>query len=80
MKKDSLEADDAIFQRDFLDGVSEDLPKGCWSLQKGDNGILAYIRNNVWKGYTAYAAVGQKHHGGIYVGDGIKNQNACFIM
>jgi len=28
-KKDALEADDAIFKRDFLDDV-EDIPKYCW--------------------------------------------------
>ena len=28
----------------------------------------------------AYAAVGQKYHGTIYVGDGLKNMNACFTM
>lgn len=79
VKKDNLEADDAIFQRDFLDGVHEDLPKGCWSLQKVEPGY-AFIRNNVWKGYTAYHEVGTKNHGTIYVGDGLKNLNACFMM
>ena len=31
-KQQNLEADDAIFQRDFLDDVEADKPKGCWSL------------------------------------------------
>lgn len=31
-KKRSLEADDAIFQRDFLDEVESDKPLGCWSV------------------------------------------------
>ena len=31
-KQQNLEADDAIFQRDFLDDVESDKPKGCWSL------------------------------------------------
>jgi len=33
VKKENLEADDAIFQRDFLDEVVDDKPSGCWSLQ-----------------------------------------------
>jgi radial spoke head protein 9 len=31
-KKENLEADDAIFQRDFLDEVISDQPTGCWAL------------------------------------------------
>jgi radial spoke head protein 9 len=31
-KKAELEADDAIFNRAFLDDVEGDLPKGCWTL------------------------------------------------
>lgn len=31
-KKRNLEADDAIFQRDFLDDVEGDKPLGCWSM------------------------------------------------
>jgi hypothetical protein len=31
-KKRNLEADDAIFQRDFLDEVIDDKPLGCWSV------------------------------------------------
>lgn len=60
--------------------MSGDEPMGCWSMQKGSGGKMAFIRNNVWKGYTAFAAVGEKYHGGIYVGDGIKNTNMCFMM
>jgi len=38
------------------------------------------IRNHLWKGYTSYHAVGTQYHGGIYVGDGLKNLNICFMM
>ena len=57
-KKENLEADDAIFQRDFLDEVCSDQPKGCWSLQKVVSLRIAIVRNNVWKGYTAYHKAG----------------------
>ena len=42
--------------------------------------MLAIIRNHLWKGYTSYHAVGTQQHGGIYVGDGLKNLNMCFMM
>ena len=31
-KRANLEADDAIFNRAFLDDVEGDLPHGCWTL------------------------------------------------
>lgn len=31
-KRENLEADDAIFNSNFLDDVAGDMPKGCWSL------------------------------------------------
>ena len=31
-KRDGLEADDAIFLRNFLDDVHGDQPKGCWTI------------------------------------------------
>jgi len=31
-KRDGLEADDAIFLRNFLDDVHNDQPKGCWTI------------------------------------------------
>ena len=79
-KKENLEADDAIFHRNFLDEVTSDEPKGCWALQKDTAGRMAMIRNNIWKGYTAFAKVGSQEHGSVYVGDGVKNENFCFIL
>jgi hypothetical protein len=35
-KKDLLEADDAIFNKNFLDDIHDDKPVGCWSLQVVD--------------------------------------------
>ena len=53
-KKAKLEADDAVFQRNFLDDVDCDLPVGVWSIQKDGSKSKAMIRNNLWKGYTAW--------------------------
>ena len=56
-----------------------DKPKGCWSLQKDDTGRVSIIRNNIWKGYTAYHKKDTPEHGSIYVGDGLKNENFTFM-
>ena len=54
------------------------MPKGCWSLQNVVNRRL-YIRNNVWKGHLAFHDVGTKNHCSVYIGDGLKNDNFCFL-
>ena len=78
-KKENLEADDAIFQRDFLDDVTADKPEGCWSLQKDGSASTAIIRNNIWKGYTAFHKMSTQEHGSVYVGNGIKSGDFCFM-
>ena len=79
-KQGNLESDDAIFQNDFLDDVESDMPKGSWSLQKDGSGRVAIIRNNVWKGFTAWHRANTQNHGSIYVGDGLKNVNFQFTV
>jgi len=79
-KKELLLKDDAVFQPDFLDEVSTDLPNGCWSVQKDSNGKCAVIRNHVWAGYTAYHVAGTNNFGGVYIGDGLKNADLAFMI
>ena len=79
-KRKNMENDDAIFNRAFLDDVDCDEPKGCWSIQKNGNFQTAIIRNNVWKGYTAFHKTCSQEHGCIYIGDAMKNGNFCFMV
>lgn len=62
--------DDAVFQPNFLDDVTNDLPKGQWSVQKDSTHKTAIIRNHVWPGFTAYHTSGTSDFGYCYVGDG----------
>lgn len=79
-KRIELETDDSIFNRAFLDDAAKDLPKMCWSVQRSQDQSVAVIRNNVWRGYTAFAKVNSQDHGSVYVGDGLKNENFCFML
>ena len=79
-KKMLLLQDDAVYQPDFLDEVSTDLPSGMWSCQKDATGEMAIIRNNVWAGFTAYHKAASEDFGCIYVGDGLKNLDLCFQL
>ena len=53
---------------------------GCWSIQADSTNQIAVIRNNVWAGFTAYHKSGTGDFGGVYVGDGFKNTEVCFMM
>ena len=60
-----------------MDEVSRDMPHGCWSVQAIGN--VALIRNNVWRGYTAFSKANSTSHGAVYVGNGMKNTAFCFM-
>lgn len=79
-KKELLLRDDAVFEPSFLDEVSQDLPKGTWSIQKDSCEQTAIIRNNIWSGYTAYHKAASCDFGGVYVGDGQKNLDFVFQL
>lgn len=79
-KKEGLEKDDAIFQKNFLDDAVSDKPTGCWSVQKDATGRVAVIRNLQWPGYFAYHKAGTKIFGSVYIGEGIKNTELPFML
>ena len=51
-----------------------------WSIQKDTTGQMAVIRNTIWAGFTAYHKAASGDFGGIYVGDGLKNRDLCFML
>ena len=73
LKQQSLLLDDAVFQRDFLDSLCEDQPKGSWSVQKDSSGHSAIIRNHSWAGFLAYHKTKSSTFGCVYMGDGMRN-------
>jgi len=79
-KREALEADDAIFNKRFLDEVIDDQPQGCWSVQKDGSGQVAVIRNNLWRGFTAYHRANSQEFGYVYVGDGLKTVDFQFML
>jgi len=75
-----LEKDDAIFQKNFLEDISQDQPLGCWSIQKDSAGLIAMLRNISWPGYVAFHRHGTREFGQIYIGEGIKNADLPFML
>ena len=77
-KRELLDADEAIFSSKFLDDLTDDNPKECWSILKVGSDT-ALIRNNIWRGFTGYAKAGTTRNGCCYVGNGMRNNSLAFL-
>jgi radial spoke head protein 9 len=76
----ALDEPTATFNQRFLECVSADQPKGCWTLQLDDRKQSVMVRSLQWPGYQFYHNCGTKNFGAIYVGDGLKNLDLHFIV
>lgn len=79
-KKAALDQPEAPFTRDFLEPISADLPKGCWNLQANERCDNVLIRSLNWPGYQFFHRMSSSKFGGLYIGDGLKNQEVHFIV
>jgi radial spoke head protein 9 len=75
-KKAALDEANAPFDFNFLEDICDDMPKGCWILQKTNK--LVIIRSLSWPGYYFYHKFGTNKFGSIYMGDGLKNDELPF--
>ncbi|XP_023286065.1 radial spoke head protein 9 homolog [Seriola lalandi dorsalis] len=65
---------------DFLDVLSDDIPKGSWSLQFECASKVRVLRSVLWLGLTFYHVPMTPQHGYIYIGDGTKNLDLPFML
>uniref|UniRef100_A0A3P9LPC2 Radial spoke head protein 9 homolog n=1 Tax=Oryzias latipes TaxID=8090 RepID=A0A3P9LPC2_ORYLA len=65
---------------DFLDVLSEDIPKGSWSLQFECARRVCVLRSLLWLGLTFYHVPMTPQHGYIYMGLGMKNLDLPFML
>ncbi|XP_063079483.1 radial spoke head protein 9 homolog [Engraulis encrasicolus] len=66
--------------KDFLDPLSEDIPKGMWSIQFERGSSACVLRSLLWLGLSFYHIPGTPQHGYIYMGTGIKNLDLPFML
>ncbi|XP_078131440.1 radial spoke head protein 9 homolog [Sander vitreus] len=79
-KKSILEMGDLNPAIDFLDVLSDDIPKGSWSLQLECASKVCVLRSLLWLGLSFYHVPMTPQHGYIYIGDGIKNLDLPFML
>mmetsp|Transcript_17810 Transcript_17810/g.17038 ORF Transcript_17810/g.17038 Transcript_17810/m.17038 type:complete len:100 (-) Transcript_17810:27-326(-) len=78
--KENLNLPGAPFNPRFLECLTEDDPKGLWSIQKNPNGWNVHIRSLYWPGFAFYHSVRDKKFGSFYLGDGLKNDQLHFMI
>ncbi|XP_035276149.1 radial spoke head protein 9 homolog [Anguilla anguilla] len=78
-KKSIMEMADLDPSIDFLDPLSEDIPKESWSLQMEGSSVCV-LRSLLWLGLTFFHVPFTPQHGYIYMGDGLKNLDLPFML
>jgi len=78
-RKSVLERRALVSSSQFLDPISEDKPKGAWSIQSSADRTSVSIRSLLWPGYFFSHKANQRAFGGAYFGSGKKNE-AILLM
>lgn len=71
--KAALDLPSAPFNKNFLESISGDKPKGCWNFLNTQPSQNVLGRSLLWPGYHFYHHLGSNKFGSIYIGDGLKN-------
>lgn len=64
-KRELIDRDEALFSSDFFDDLSQDVPRGQWSIQFDSSNRNVTVRSLLWFGYIAFHECNSKVFGGI---------------
>lgn len=70
----------AMNDTEFLDPITNDLPKGCWRLQSSKAGLEVNVKNLLWPGFEFKYCVGDSQHIQGYFGNGIRQNDLVFMI
>ena len=79
-KVELMMRDEAVYNNEFLDEITEDLPKHQWNIAKDCSGTIACVKNLLWPGYYAYHRTCTSVYGNLYIGYGIRNNDLPFML
>lgn len=78
--KDLIARHEAVYNENFLDALSTDMPHKCWSVLSDVTKSVAVVRNQLWPGYYGFHRCNTNVHGGVYIGDGLRNNDLPFML
>lgn len=76
----ALASDDVQFHAEFLDSLTDDMPKGGWAARTDAASSFISLRSLVWPGYCAFHIPGTPKFGGVYFGHGSRNKDLPFLL
>eukprot|EP01116_Phalansterium_solitarium_P019150 TRINITY_DN5261_c0_g1_i1.p3 TRINITY_DN5261_c0_g1~~TRINITY_DN5261_c0_g1_i1.p3 ORF type:complete len:130 (-),score=19.16 TRINITY_DN5261_c0_g1_i1:298-687(-) len=79
-RKSLLEREHLSKTLDFLDPLSDDIPRGAWSIRRDATSNVVTIRSLQWPGSYAYHVAGTPNFGYAYFGFGEKNSDIGFAL
>ncbi|KAL0222232.1 hypothetical protein RCL1_002086 [Eukaryota sp. TZLM3-RCL] len=65
---------------DCLEPLSNDIPTESWSINFSTHESLVIIRSLLWLGYAFFHHVEDTWYGGVYFGDGVRNNDLLFML
>ena len=70
-----------ICNHHFLDDASQGKPSSAWTIKRDEiNPNIVVLRSRLYPGFYAYSRASSRVFGGIYIGDGLKNQDLPFMI
>ena len=70
-----------ICNHHFLDDASLGKPSSAWTIKRDEiNPNIVVLRSRLYPGFYAYSRASSRVFGGIYIGDGLKNQDLPFMI
>ena len=79
-KRDQIDRDEAVYNHNFLDDLTLDLPHRSWNIQKDSTETVALLRNQLWPGYFGFHRAHTSAYGSLYLGYAIKNLDLPFMI
>lgn len=83
LNKDKVELNarnEGIYNDDFLDNATQDIPTGAWSVLRDTAGTTAVIRNKMWPGFYSFHKANTRVYGSFYIGNGVKQLDLPFMF
>ena len=81
LNKDKVELNkrnDGIYNDDFLDNASADLPNGVWTIITPVSKKVALLRSKLWPGFYSFHNCNTNIYGNFYIGNGCKSLDMTF--
>jgi radial spoke head protein 9 len=65
---------------DFWDPLTDDVPRGCWTLTNEAAAQSVLLKSWLWPGFVFYHRPNTSAYAGVYNGTGLRNSDIVFML